>query len=176
LSSSSKLKALAILASLAGLTACGFTPLYGDNGTSSPSVQQQMDTVSVGIIPDRPGQLLRQSLQDQLYVAGEPTQELYLLSVKYNIFSESIGIQQDTSSTRQRFTATASWALAPIGNPQQPLAKGLASTEDALNIIDQQYFQITLETNTINQQLADEIAAQISAQVAAYFKTHPGAG
>ena len=176
MSSSRKLIGPAVLASLIGLTACGFTPLYGDNGASAPSVQQQMDTVSVGIIPDRPGQLLRQSLQDQLYVAGAPTQEIYLLSVSYNIYSASIGVQEDTSSTRQRFTATASWSLAPIGNPQNPLVKGQASTEDALNIIDQQYFQITLETNTINQQLADEIAAQISSQVAAYFKTHPGAG
>ncbi len=176
MSSSRNLKALAVLASLWTLSACGFTPLYGDSGTSAASVQQQMDEVSVGIIPNRTGQLLRQSLQDQLQVAGAPTQETYLLTVDYNIYAESIGIQQDTSSTRQRFTATASWSLAPIGNPKKPLAKGLASTEDALNIIDQQYFAITLETNTINKQLADEIAAQISAQVAAYFKTHPGAG
>jgi LPS-assembly lipoprotein len=177
LSSSRKLKRVAILASLAGLAACGFTPLYGDSGSAADAtVQQKMGEVSVGIIPDRTGQLLRQSLQDQLQVAGAPTQELYLLSVSYNIINESIGVQEDTSSTRQRFIATASWELSPIGNPKHPLTKGGASTENALNIIDQQYFQITLETNTINQQLANEIAAQISAQVAAYFKTHPGAG
>jgi LPS-assembly lipoprotein len=173
LSSSRNLKRLTALLGLAGLSACGFTPLYGDNGGN---VQQQMNEVSVAIIPDRPGQLLRQSLQDQLQVAGAPTQELYLLSVSYSINVQDIGIQEDTSATRQRFTATATWALAPIGNPSNPLTRGLASTEDALNIIDQQYFQITLETNTVNQQLADEIATQISAQVAAYFKTHPGAG
>ncbi len=173
MSSSRNLKLLPALLGLASLTACGFTPLYGDNGNN---VQQQMNEVAVGIIPNRPGQILRQSLQDQLQVAGAPTQELYLLSVSYSINVQAIGIQQDTSATRQRYTATATWALAPIGNPGTPLTGGLASTEDALNIIDQQYFQITLETNTVNQQLADEIAAQISAQVAAYFKTHPGAG
>ncbi len=174
MSSNPNLKALALLASLAGLTACGFTPLYGDN-SSDANVEQKMDEVSVGIIPDRTGQLLRQALQDQLQIAGAPTQQLYQLSVSYSILTQATGIQQDTSATRQRFTASASWALAPIGNPQNPLAQGLASTEDALNIIDQQYFQITLETNTVNQQLATEIAAQISAQVAAYFKTHPNA-
>jgi LPS-assembly lipoprotein len=175
LSSSRNLQALAVLAGLCALTACGFTPLYGDN-SSDANVEQKMDEVSVGIIPDRTGQLLRQSLQDQLEVAGAPTQQLYLLSVSYSIISQATGIQEDTSATRERFTASASWALAPIGNPFKPLAKGGASTEDALNIIDQQYFQITLETNTVNQQLANEIAAQISAQVAAYFKTHPNAG
>ncbi len=175
MSSSRNLKALALLASLAGLSACGFTPLYGDNG-SDANVEQKMDEVSVGIIPDRTGQLLRQALQDQLQIAGAPTQQLYQLSVSYLIISQATGIQEDTSATRERFTASASWALAPIGNPLKPLAKGGASTEDALNIIDQQYFQITLETNTVNQQLANEIAAQISAQLAAYFKTHPNAG
>jgi LPS-assembly lipoprotein len=171
LSSSRNLKLLPALLSLVGsLSACGFTPLYGDNGNN---VQQQMNEVAVGIIPNRPGQILRQSLQDQLQLAGAPTQELYLLSVSYSINVQAIGIQQDTSASRQRFTATATWSLAPIGNPGTPLTRGLASTEDALNIIDQQYFAITLESNTINQQLADEIATQISAQVAAYFKTHP---
>jgi LPS-assembly lipoprotein len=175
LSSNPNLKALALLASLTGLTACGFTPLYGDN-SSDANVEQKMDEVSVGIIPDRTGQLLRQALQDQLQIAGAPTQERYQLSVSYAIISEATGIQEDTSATRERFSASASWALAPIGNPNKPLVTGGASTEDALNIIDQQYFQITLETNTVNQQLANEIAAQISAQVAAYFKTHPNAG
>jgi LPS-assembly lipoprotein len=169
LSSNPNLKALALLASLTGLTACGFTPLYGDNSSDA-------NEVSVGIIPDRTGQLLRQALQDQLQIAGAPTQERYQLSVSYAIISEATGIQEDTSATRERFSASASWALAPIGNPNKPLVTGGASTEDALNIIDQQYFQITLETNTVNQQLANEIAAQISAQVAAYFKTHPNAG
>ena len=174
MSSNRNLTLLPALLSLVGsLSACGFTPLYGDNGNN---VQQQMNEVAVGIIPNRPGQILRQSLQDQLQVAGAPTQELYLLSVSYSINVQGIGVQEDTSATRQRFTATATWALAPIGSPSTPLTKGLASTEDALNIIDQQYFAITLESNTVNQQLADEIAAQISAQLAAYFKTHPGAG
>ncbi len=163
------------LAALASLAACGFTPLYGDNG-SAPSVAQQMDEVDVANIPDRTGQLLRQSLQDQLQAAGAPTQELYVLTVNYSIGTQGIGIQQDTSATRNRFIATAAWALAPIGAPGAPLITGQASTEDAANIIDQQYFALTLETNTINQQLADEIAAQIATQVAAYFKTHPDAG
>jgi LPS-assembly lipoprotein len=135
-----------------------------------------MDEVSVANIPDRSGQVLRQSLADQMQTAGAPTQEIFLLSVSYNIAVQGVGLQQDTSSTRNRFIATANWTLAPIGSPHLPLTQGQASTEDALNIIDQQYFASALETNTIDRQLADEIATQISAQVAAYFKTHPTAG
>jgi LPS-assembly lipoprotein len=163
---------VAALGAATSVTGCGFTPLYGGAG----SVQQQMDEVSIGVIPDRPGQLLRQSLQDQFQAAGAPTQEVFLLTVSYSINTQGIGVQEDTSTTRNRYIATASWTLAPIGSPRTPLAQGQASTEDALNIIDQQYFALTLENGTVDQQLATEIAGQISSQVAAYFKTHPNAG
>jgi LPS-assembly lipoprotein len=153
------------------LAGCGFTPLYGDNG--STSVAAKLDTVTVANIPERPGQMLRLSLETQLHTAGAPTTELYNLSVNYNIGATAIGEQEDTSFTRNRFTATANWTLTPIGNPTAPIATGAASTEDAENIIDQQYFALQLEGDTINQQLADIIAAQITSQVAAYFKTHP---
>ena len=168
-----RLTGLALLClAAASLSGCGFSPLYANSGADG-SVQNKMDEVSVGLIPDRPGQLLRQSLQTQLQTAGAPTQELYLLSVNYSIAEQDIGIQADTSSTRNRYTAVAIWSLAPIGNPQQPLTQGQATTQDALNIIDQQYFAISLETNTINQQLADEIAAQIATQVARIFQNTP---
>ncbi len=171
MSSSRNLWRLLPLLALAG---CGFTPLYGDNG-SNPPVAAQLDTVEVQNIPERTGQLLRQSLQDQLYIAGAPTVQRYMLNVNYNIGQQGIGIQQDTAVTRNRFIATAKWSLAPVGSPDAPLVSGQASTEDAANVIDQQYFALTLETSTIDQQLADEIAAQISAQLAVYFKNHPSA-
>jgi LPS-assembly lipoprotein len=168
--SSSPLKLLALLLALSG---CGFTPLYGggDGG-----VAQQLDLVNVANIPERTGQMLRMSLQTQLHTAGEPAAELYSLAVSYSIAGTAIGIQEDSSATRTRYVANARWVLTPIGNPRAPLVQGAASTEDAANVIDQQYFAVTLENDTINQQLADEIAAQITAQVAAYFKAHPVRG
>ena len=156
------------------LAGCGFAPLYGQSG--SQAVADKLDTVAVQNIPERTGQILRLSLESQLHANGDPTQELYALNVTFSIGLNGIGVQQDTSVTRNRFIANATWSLAPIGNPAAPVATGTATTQDAENIIDQQYLAITLESNTVNQQLADEIAAQISAQLAAYFKTHPGAG
>jgi len=172
LSSNPKLLALA---ALCALSACGFSPLYGENAASTP-VAQQLDEVAVANIPERTGQLLRQSLEDQFQAAGAPTVQRYTLSVSYSIAGQGEGVQADTSITRERMVAKASWTLSPIGSPGTALTSGQASTEDALNVIDNQYFAQDLETNTVNQQLADEIAAQITSQVAVYFKTHPGAG
>ncbi len=171
--SSSRNSLFAALA-LLPLCGCGFTPLYGQSGNTT--VAEQLDLVDVANIPDRPGQLLRLSLETQLHTAGAPGAELYSLNVTYNIGTAAIGIQSDTSATRNRFDATANWVLTPIGSPGTALAKGNASTEDAANIIDQQYFALTQETETINQQLADQLAAQITTQLATYFKTHPTQG
>jgi LPS-assembly lipoprotein len=153
------------------LAGCGFSPLYG-NGPSETPVAQQLDEVEIANIPERTGQLLRESLQDQFQAAGAPTAQHYTLNVSYSIAGESVGIQADTSATRIRLIATATWSLTPIGNPGQKLTAGQATTEDALNVIDEQYFAQELETTTVDQQLADEIAAQITSQVAVYFKSH----
>jgi LPS-assembly lipoprotein len=154
---------------LLALGGCGFSPLYGGGA----GVQARLDEVKVAPIADRTGQLLRQAIETQMQVAGDPTQQLYMLTVDYGVDTQGIGVQQDTATTRQRFHAHASWVLSPIGQPGVALARGQASTEDALNIIDQQYFAQTLETNTVDGQVANEIAGQIVQQVAIYFKAHP---
>ncbi len=169
---SSSRKTLLLLA-LLPLCGCGFTPLYGDSG--STSVAQKLDLVAVSNIPERTGQMLRLSLETQLHTNGQPAAELYALNVTYSIGVNAVGTQEDTSATRNRFIAAAHWSLTPIGNPAAPLTTGYATTQNAANIIDQQYFALALETDTVDQQLADTVAAQITTQVAAYFKTHPNA-
>ena len=144
----------------------------GDDGATASA---KLDEVDVRNIPERPGQLLRQSLETQLHAAGAPSSELYALNVTYSVTSIGIGVQEDTSVTRNRFTATAKWTLTPIGDPSKTLASGMTTAMDAENIIDQQYFALTLESETVNRQLADMVAAQITAQVAAWFRAHPDA-
>ncbi|MDE2318419.1 MAG: hypothetical protein KGK02_01830 [Rhodospirillales bacterium] len=156
---------------LLALSACGFSPLYG--GAQGQAASTGLETVQVQNIPDRTGQVLRQTLEQQLYTNGQPVRELYTLSVNYRVIQTGEGIQADSSTTRNRFNAIAAWKLAPIGNPDAALISGTATAMDALNIIDQQYFASNLETDTVNQQLANEIAGQITAQLAAWFRTHP---
>ena len=170
MSSNPKLAALAAFLLLAG---CGFAPLYG--GDAGQSAAARLDEVAVNNIPERPGQMLRISLETQLHVAGAPGTELYALQVNYAIATTDLGVLEDSATTRSRLMATASWSLAPIGDPGHPLVSGTATSEDAANIIDQQYFALDLETDTLNQHLADTVAAEITSQLAAWFRTHPNA-
>lgn len=163
-------KTLAAFALLA-LSGCGFTPLYG--GAQGSAASTTLETVQVQNIPNRTGQVLRQTLQQDFYRNGQPVQALYLLSVTYDINQTGEGVQEDSSTTRTRFTATAHWRLSPIGQPDQTLLAGNAIAMDALNILDQQYFAANLETQTVDQQLAHEVSAQITAQLMAWFRTHP---
>ena len=170
MSSSPKIVVLVALLALAG---CGFTPLYG--GDAGQVASARLDEVAVGNIPERPGQMLRISLETQLHAAGAPVTERYALDVVYSIATTDMGVLQDSATTRYRLSATANWRLTPIGNPQQMLIQGSATGQDAGNIIDQQYFAVDQETDTLNQHLADMLAAQITSQLAAWFRAHPDA-
>lgn len=163
-------KPLAAFALLA-LSACGFSPLYG--GVQGQGASAALETVQVANIPDRTGQVLRQELEQQLHTSGAPTTELYLLSVNYSVIQTGEGIQADSSTTRNRFNATASWKLVPIGHPEVTLVAGRATAMNALNVIDQQYFASNLGADTVQSQLAQQISAQITAQLAAWFRLHP---
>jgi len=169
---SSNRKPLIVLSlALLALSGCGFSPLYG--GAQGQAASASLETVAVQNIPERTGQMLRLSLQQQLYTSGQPVTELYTLSVSYNIVQTGEGIQEDSSTSRTRFNANATWHLSPIGKPSVTLASGNATAMDAMNIIDQQYFASNLETDTVNQQLANEVAAQITTELAAWFRAHP---
>ncbi len=159
------------LFALFALSACGFSPLYG--GVQGQGASAVLETVQVGNIPDRTGQVLRQDLQQQLYTNGTPTTELYMLAVSYRVVQTGEGIQADSSTTRNRFNAIATWTLSPVGNPGVTLTSGNATAMDALNVIDQQYFASNLEADTVQGQLAQQISAQITGQLAAWFRLHP---
>ncbi|HQT66968.1 MAG TPA: LPS assembly lipoprotein LptE [Acetobacteraceae bacterium] len=169
-----------LIPALLALTGCGFQPLYGNqdqqaNGLSVP-VAQSLDEIQIGLIPDRTGQILHQALEDDLQRDGAPTVELYHLTINnYGIGSQVIGIQTDSSATRLRYIANANWTLSPISDPRRILTKGNAQANDAINILDQQYFALSLQDTQVKTTIAREIAEQITAGLAIYFRKHPQA-
>src|SRR5512139_1338936 len=107
-----------VLRGAAGLLAlgaggCGFQPIYGPGGAASPSdpaVRSELSAVTVGVIPDRFGQLLRRDLQTKLGNRGAAGARWELL-VGPSFQADSLGIQQDGTATRVRYIATANWTL-----------------------------------------------------------------
>ena len=162
----------AVLALTAHLIAgCGFAPLYarGSNGQPGP-VQRELAAVSVGVIGDRPGQLLRQALQERLEGAGSGRLRRYSLAVDYGISGEGIGIRQDTTVTRIRLVGRARWTLLAEDPNRTVLTRDQVRAVDDFNIINEQYFASDLETEAAQHRLAITLADQITGQLAAFFR------
>jgi LPS-assembly lipoprotein len=159
---------LGLGASLAG---CGFQPVYMPTASGKPGVaQRELAAVFVNVISDRPGQLLRQSLQERLERGATGVAQLYDLSVSYGIGGEDIAIQPDNSSTYTRLVARASWTLTAQDTAKTQLTQGAARAADDVNVIDEQYFAADLGNEFASQRLADQVADQITLQLAAYFR------
>jgi LPS-assembly lipoprotein len=165
-----ELLALSAGFSLAG---CGFRPVYMPTASGGPGIaQRELGAINVGIIPDRPGQLLRQALQKRFEGSGGGAAQKYDLGVDYSIAGEGIAILQDNSVTRIRLIARGNWTLRAQDPGATRLASGSARAMDGLNILDQQFFAADLENETVQRRLAEQIADQITLQLAAYFRHH----
>ena len=166
-------RAVIALIGASGLAGCGFRPVYmrtrsGDLGVA----QRELASIAVDVIADRPGQLLRQDLQQRLAGSDQGAPELYSLNVSYSIAGEGIGVQADNSVTRTRLIAHAGYTLRRSDTARTLVTTGAAQSVDDFNIIDQQLFAADLENEAANGRLANAIADQITLQLATFFKRH----
>ena len=159
--------------SATGLSGCGFRPLYGRYGASGGAVSPQLASIFVAVMSERQGQLLRQALQQRLAGSDDSGVKLYELSGGLAIAAEAIGIQQDTSSTRVRFSASSSWTLKNNDLASSVVTTGVARAVDGVNVNNQEYFAVDLETSAAYRRLAETVADQITQDLAIYFRTHP---
>jgi LPS-assembly lipoprotein len=129
----------------------------------------------VDIIPDRPGQLLRQALQDRLEMGSSGVARRYELSVAFGISGEGIAIEQNTTVTRLRMIGTATWNLIAQDPGRTRLTSGSAKSVDAINIFDTQYFAADQENEVVQRRLAEALADQITLQLATFFRKQEAA-
>jgi LPS-assembly lipoprotein len=158
------------LGMVAALAGCGFQPIYMPTASGKPGVaQRDLSAVFVEIIPDRPGQLLRQALQERFSNdSGVPA--AYNLHVTFGVAGEGIAIQTDDLATRIRLIGTATWTLIGHDGKRTALTSGSARAIDGVNIFDSQYFASDLEVEAEQQRLAENIATQIATQLAVWFR------
>jgi LPS-assembly lipoprotein len=163
-----------LAAAMTLLSGCGFRPVYMRNASGAAgAAQQELAAIGVDVIPDRPGQLLRQALQERL--EGTGVARKYDLGVSYSIAGEGIAILQDNSVSRIRLIARGNWVLRAQDPARSQVTAGSARAIDGYNILNQQFFAADLENEAAQRRLAQQIADQIAIQLAAYFRRHPPA-
>jgi LPS-assembly lipoprotein len=162
---------LLALATGVSLSGCGFQPVYMPTASGKPGVaRRELAAIEVAILPDRPGQLLRQALQERLDGSGIGVARRYDLNVGFFIAGEGIAIQPDSSVTRVREIGTAAWTLVAQDPGRTKLSSGSAKAVDAVNIIGSQYFAADMENEAVQRRLAEALADQITLQLAAFFR------
>jgi hypothetical protein len=152
------------------LGGCGFQPVYMPTASGKPgAAQRDLSSVFVEIIPERPGQLLRQALQER-FGDDSGTPASYNLRVAFGVTGEGIAIETDSIATRIRLQGTATWSLIGHDEKHTTLIKGSARALDAVNIFDSQYFAADLEVEAEEKRIAENVATQIELQLAAWFQ------
>ena len=157
------------------LAACGFRPVYMSTATGKPGpAQRDLASIYVELIPERPGQLLRQALQERFGsdAAGQPL--AYDLHVSFSIAGAGIAIVSNTAPTRIRLTGTATWTLSDRTPKRATITRGSARSVDGFDIQDQQYFASDLSNEVVQRRLAEAVADQIALQLAVYFRRQAG--
>lgn len=162
---------LLTLGSAGVLAGCGFQPVYMPtaSGRAGPA-QRELAAINVNLIPDRPGQLLRQDLQARLATDAAGIPQRYDLAVSFAISGEGIAIESDNAATRVRLIGTARWTLKARDPAQTQITSGSARAMDAFNILDQQYFAADIDNEQVQRRLASALADQITMQLAIFFR------
>ncbi len=172
-----KLTRRTLLGAALPLAGCGFQPVFMPSAGGETGVaERELATIYVNLIPDRPGQLLRQALQQRLEGAGGSSSPIYTLTVNYWITGEGIGIQPDNSTTRIRLFGNANWVLLGRDPAQTHVTDGYSRAQDAVNVIDEQFFSADLQTDVAYHYLAKAVADQITNRLAIFFRNKARTG
>ena len=152
------------------LSGCGFHPLYGARDSAA---EANLPDIFVAVIPGRPGQLLRQSLQQHLAGSDDENPHGYTLRVSYSLDNEAVGIHGDNTSARSRVVGRATWYLDSVAAAPVNLASGTARTVDGFDVVETQYFAATMALENTDARIARNLSDSITTQVAIWFAAHP---
>jgi LPS-assembly lipoprotein len=147
---------------------CGFQPLYGarDGGTANAAVQAMAET-RIALIPDRPGQELRNHLLDRLTPLGQPAQPRYELQVSLSETIARLGIALDDSATYGRLTLTARFTLRELATGK-PVVAGQSRWTNGFTRVPSHFANLVSEADARSRALR-EIGDDIRLQLGLHF-------
>ena len=147
------------------LSACGFTPLYGQHSTAAaPGVVDALSTVSIRWLANREGMKLRQILREELQPKGLST-AVYDLDVRFSTRVEELGIRSDATSSRANLILLATFDLNEGG--RSVFADRVQSIV-SYNILDDQFATVTSQADAENRGIK-QVGAEIKTRLAVYF-------
>ncbi|MGQ3039337.1 MAG: LPS assembly lipoprotein LptE [Brevundimonas sp.] len=138
--------------SLVGLSACGFTPLYGDAAAGG-----SLSRISVSTQDDRLGYRVREQLEDALGRDGAQT-PLYRLETRITQSRRPLGRRIDDTAVRYELTVRGEWTLNPVAGG--PVMTGVETVTTTYAAADQPYAAIAAQQDG-EERAAAELARLI---------------
>jgi len=165
-------KALAVLVALslggfaAGLSGCGFHPLYGDWG-STAGTADKLQAIYVEPIPEKLGYELRNTLIDLFDASGRSADSTYRLRVTLATKSEGIAIQNDAAITRYNDMLSVTYELTDKAS-NTVITKGVETGLSAYNVVSSPYATLVAQQDA-DKRAAEDIAYRIRTDLAVFF-------
>lgn len=165
---------LAVVAALA-LGACGFRPLYAP-ASSGADVTRALAAVSVSPVPDRAGQIYRNTLERLLAGKGDVEPNRYRLDSGIEISETGLAINEDATASRYNVTVKVVYRLVAVrageNNADLLLSDGTVSQINSYNQITAPYAILVSRQDAIERAL-EEAAREVQIRLAIYFDQNP---
>jgi len=147
----------------AGLSGCGFTPLY-----AAPNVVSNLASIDVDAPQGRAGYLIRQHLDDA-FGRSRNGPAAYKMQLSLSESRIGLGIRTDNVATRYEYVLVANYTLASL--PSGALAKkGSVRVELTYDSADQPYASIAAHEDA-EDRATQEAARRIQLELAAWLAT-----
>ena len=145
-------------------TSCGYEPIYSKNANTN----KELLSISVQNIKNRPGQILRNTLLNQLNPERERVITKYRLIVEIFQSKSSLAYRKDMSATRTDLKITANYLLKDIKNGEI-LLKQEAKSISSFDVVESVYATLIAEKDVREKNLK-VISNDIYTNLVIFFK------
>lgn len=145
-------------------TSCGYEPIYSKNANTN----KELLSISVQNIKNRPGQILRNTLLNQLNPERERVITKYRLIVEISESKSSLAYRRDMSATRTDLKVTANYLLKDIKNGEI-LLKQEAKSISSFDVVESVYATLIAEKDVREKNLK-VISNDIYTNLVIFFK------
>ena len=145
-------------------TSCGYEPIYSKNANTN----KELLSISVQNIKNRPGQILRNTLLNQLNPERERVITKYRLIVEISESKSSLAYRKDMSATRTDLKVTANYLLKDIKNGEI-LLKQEAKSISSFDVVESVYATLIAEKDVREKNLK-VISNDIYTNLVIFFK------
>ena len=145
-------------------SSCGYEPIYSKNINTN----KELLSISIKNIKNRPGQILRNTLLNQLNPERERVITKYRLIIEISESSTSLGYRRDRSATRTDLEVTAKYLLKNVKNDEIILKEDVKSIS-SFDVVESVYATLVAEKDAREKSLKI-ISDNIYTNLVIFFK------